>query len=216
MAYEKLYNEIYAITALKYLWQGYAPGFVKGESPDWRNDVAGIGIEVSQALLPRDGQEESFLEAYLGCLRREIPEDAFSRFGERLYFYNDRLWALLDDGVNDVGGAEKIIFRFRRKLLKLNTNYRCCNTNGLYLFVHQPLPLSGAEELCRTLAALQARSCCRFKLVFLDTETEIYCLNLQKETVELIPVPAKAQLFLKEKAEALRNEAPWPDGRIYE
>ena len=115
-----------------------------------------------------------------------------------------------------MGVEEKIIFRFRRKLLKLNTNYRCCDTNGLYLFVHQPLPLSGTKKLCKTLAALQAAEGCRFEPVFLDTETEIHCLNLQKETVELIPVPAKARLFLKEKAEALRNEAPWPDGRIYE
>ena len=58
MAYEKLLNEIYAAVSLKYLWKEYEPYFVKSESPDWINPNMDFGLEVSQALLPDDGQEE--------------------------------------------------------------------------------------------------------------------------------------------------------------
>ncbi len=60
MAYEKLLNEIYAAVSLKYLWKEYEPYFVKSESPDWINPNMDFGLEVSQALLSDDGQEESF------------------------------------------------------------------------------------------------------------------------------------------------------------
>ena len=73
MAYEKLLNEIYAVVSLKYLWREYRPDFVKSESPDWINENMELGVEVSQALLPDDGQTESFIENYLGCRREELP-----------------------------------------------------------------------------------------------------------------------------------------------
>ena len=88
MAYEKLLNEIYAAVSLKYLWKEYEPYFVKSESPDWINPNMDFGLEVSQALLPDDGQEESFIEKYLGCRKEELPSLAYDKYGERLNFYN--------------------------------------------------------------------------------------------------------------------------------
>ena len=81
MAYEKLLNEIYAAVSLKYLWKEYEPYFVKSESPDWINPNMDFGLEVSQALLPDDGQEESFIEKYLGCRKEELPSLAFDKYG---------------------------------------------------------------------------------------------------------------------------------------
>ena len=85
MAYEKLLNEIYAAVSLKYLWKEYEPYFVKSESPDWINPNMDFGLEVSQALLPDDGQEESFIEKYLGCRKEELPSLAFDKYGERIF-----------------------------------------------------------------------------------------------------------------------------------
>lgn len=68
-AYEKLLNEIYAAVSLKYLWKEYQPYFIKSESPDWINETMDFGLEVSQALLPDDGQEESFLNTEAEYLR---------------------------------------------------------------------------------------------------------------------------------------------------
>ena len=97
MAYEKLLNEIYAAVSLKYLWKEYQPYFIKSESPDWINETMDFGLEVSQALLPDDGQEENFIEQYLGCLKEELPPQAFEKYGDRLNFYNGRFWAIMPD-----------------------------------------------------------------------------------------------------------------------
>ena len=84
MAYEKLYNEIYAVVSLKYLWKEYKPSFVKSESPDWINENMNLGLEVTQALLPDDGKTESFIEKYLGCLKKELPASAIQFYGDKL------------------------------------------------------------------------------------------------------------------------------------
>lgn len=136
MAYEKLLNEIYAVVSLKYLWKEYQPYFIKSESPDWINETMDFGLEVSQALLPNDGQEESFIEQYLGCLKEELPPHAFEKYGGRLNFYNGRFWAILPDQEVQQDYLSKAKYRFDRKLEKLNTNYVHKRYNGLYLYLH--------------------------------------------------------------------------------
>ena len=115
MAYEKLLNEIYAAVSLKYLWKEYQPYFIKSESPDWINENMDFGLEVSQALLPDDGQEESFIEQYLGCLKEELPPQAFEKYADRLNFYNGRFWAILPDPAVQQDYLSKAKYRFARK-----------------------------------------------------------------------------------------------------
>ena len=136
MAYEKLLNEIYAAVSLKYLWAEYKPVFIKSESPDWINETMDFGLEVSQALMPDDGKTESFIEQYLGCRKEELPESAIERYGDRLYFYNGRFWAVLPDPELEQDYLKKAEYRFDRKLEKLNANYKNKRYNGLYLFLH--------------------------------------------------------------------------------
>ena len=136
VAYEKLLNEIYAAVSLKYLWKEYQPYFIKSESPDWINENMDFGLEVSQALLPDDGQEESFIEQYLGCRKDELPSQTFEKYGDRLNFYNGRFWAILPDPLVQQDYLSKAKYRFDRKLEKLNTNYTHKRYNGLDLFLH--------------------------------------------------------------------------------
>ena len=215
MSYEKLYNEIYAITALKYFWSGYKSGFIKWESPDWYNARVDFGVEVSQALLPKDGQEESFLRTYLGKRKNQLPPNAFERFGDRLYFYNDRLWALLDDGTHPVSEEEKIITRFSCKLAKLNKNYRHCKTNSLYLFTHTEMDEKNADRIAKKLRALQKAKPHRFDLLFMDCKTTLYVIDFRRGTLDTIPIPEKAAEFLVRKTETLRNTLPQTNGTVY-
>lgn len=215
MSYEKRYNEIYAITALKYFWQGYQKGFIKWESPDWYNSRCDLGVEVSQALLPKDGQEESFLRSYLGKHKNQLPPDAFRRYGSRLYFYNDRLWALLNDGTDSVTPAEKIRARFQCKLQKLNKNYRRCETNTLYLFAHAEIKESVAKALSEELSRLQQPREFQFDIVFADCKSTLYAMNLRHGTMETIPIPEKAAEFLREKTEHLRHRLSDKPGTPY-
>ena len=204
MAYEKLLNEITAVTTLKYFWRGYHEGYVKWESPDWFNKKDDIGIEVSQALLPRDGKEESFLETYLGRPKEDLPEEAFLYFGSRLYFYNNRFWALLDDGENDKDVEEKIITRFQAKLKKLNTNYRLCATNALYLFAHAEIKRSAAKRIEYLMAGIAEEEAHRFDIVFLDCVSVLYLIERKKNGLSTVAIPGKARRFLNAEAEKTR------------
>lgn len=213
MAYEKLLNEIYAAVSLKYLWADYQPSFVKSESPDWINETMELGLEVSQALLPDDGQTESFIEQYLGCLKEELPGSAIERYGERLHFYNGRFWAVLPEDHHRQDCLYKAKYRFDRKLEKLNTNYKHRRYNGLYLFLH-PADESriDTEQLYAYMRRAQADRAVRFDWVFLNCVTTIYVCNFMADTIDPIILPPNAESFLGAEAETLRYLGEWNDG----
>lgn len=213
MAYERLLNEIYAAVSLKCLWPDYQPSFVKSESPDWVNKTMGLGLEVSQALLPDDGQAESFIEKYLGCLTEELPPEAFSRYGDRLHFYNGRFWAILPDKGIRQDYISKAKYRFDRKLEKLNTNYQHFPHNGLYLFLHPGEENAiDAGRLFEYMRHRQESEKLRFDWVFLNCVKVIYVCDFGKNTVEPIALPQNAENFLNTEAEYLRYCRDWEDG----
>lgn len=213
MAYEKLLNEIYAAVSLKYLWREYQPRFVKSESPDWINETMDFGLEVSQALLPDDGQEESVIEQYLGCRKEELPSQIFVKYGDRLNFYNDRFWAILPDPMVQQDYLSKAKYRFDRKLEKLNTNYTHMRYNGLYLFLH-PMDENDidAGALFEYMRYTQATCKRRFDWVFLNCVKKIFVCNYFTNTIESIVLPQNAENFLNTEAEYLRYCHDWEEG----
>ena len=213
MAYEKLLNEIYAAVSLKYLWKEYRPYFIKSESPDWINESMDLGLEVSQALLPHDGQEESFIEKYLGCLKEELPPVAFEKYGERLNFYNGRFWAILPQQDVEQDYLSKAKYRFDRKLEKLNTNYVEKKYNGLYLFLHPSDEMDiDAEALFAYMRQRQEKTEKCFDWVFLNCQKTIYVCDFALNTIEPIVLPKNAENFLNLEAEYLRYCHEWVDG----
>ena len=213
VAYEKLLNEIYAVVSLKYLWKEYQPYFIKSESPDWINETMDFGLEVSQALLPNDGQEESFIEQYLGCLKEELPSHAFEKYGDRLNFYNGRFWAILPDQAVQQDYLSKAKYRFDRKLEKLNTNYVHKRYNGLYLYLH-PTDENDidAGALFEYMRYTQETKKKRFDRVFLNCVKTIYVCNYESNTIKPIVLPQNAENFLNTEAEYLRYSRDWEDG----
>ena len=217
MAYEKLLNELYAVVSLKYLWSDYQPFFVKSESPDWINEAMDLGLEVSQALLPEDGQTENFIEQYLGCLKEELPESAVERYGERLHFYNGRFWAVLPNPELEQDYIEKSMYRFPKKLEKLNTNYQKYSKNGLYLYVH---PEEGqnvdAQILFQRMMDEQKEKKVQFDWVFLNCVKMIYVCDFKEKRLDKIVLPKNAENFLNTETEYLRYTHDWEDGVILE
>lgn len=213
MTYEKLLNEIYAVVSLKYLWREYQPSFVKSESPDWINETMNMGLEVSQALLPDDGQTKNFIEQYLGCLKEELPPAALERYGERLNFYNGRFWAVLPDDIEHQDYLYKAKYRFDKKLEKLNTSYQQMRHNGLYLYLH-PCDESDidAEYLFEYMGEQQRQKKQRFDWVFLNCRKVIHVCNYMENTIEQIVLPQNAADFLNTESEYLRYCGNWEDG----
>lgn len=215
MAYEKLLNEIYAVISLKYLWPEYRSGFRKSESPDWINEEMGLGMEVSQALLPEDGQAESVIEKYLGCTSAELPENVYARYGERLHFYNDRFWAILPDERRESDWIRKAKVRFDEKLNKLNTNYIKLPVNSLYLYLHPNVTEKvNPKGLFDYMKHSQMGREVQFDLVFLNSNTGIHVCDFQEDEISTIPLPAHAREFLDAESARLREKHEWPDGMI--
>ena len=217
MAYEKLLNEIYAALSLEYIWPEYRPAFEKSESPDWVNPAMELGLEVSQALMPEDGQTESFIEQYLGKPREEIPLAALERYGDRLHFYQGRFWAVLPRENERYTDFEKAAFRFEKKLEKLNTNYQKMRYNGLYLFLHpvgQTVPDMGA--LSRWMGTRQRREREKFHWVFVHCRNRLHVFDFGKNRVDAYRISAQGESFLNQEAERLRSAGRWKDGTLLE
>ena len=213
MAYEKLYNEIYAIVSLKYLWKEYKVGFVKNESPDWINEEMNLGLEVTQALLPDDGKTESFIDKYLGCLKEELPIAAIEFYGDRLHFYNGRFWAVLDDEREPQDYLLKVQFRFDRKLEKLNINYARMKNNGIYIYVHPAKNEKvDAKKLYHYMKKEQSKKKFGFKWVFLNCIDKIYVFDFEEDSIERINLPANAESLFNNETEKLRHSCLWKDG----
>ena len=172
-----------------------------------------FGLEVSQALLPDDGQEERFIEQYLGCRKEELPPQAFEKYGDRLNFYNGRFWAILPDQTVHQDYLFKAKYRFDRKLEKLNTNYMQRKYNGLYLFLHptdeNDIDAGALFEYMRLTQ--ETREKC-FDWVFLNCVKTIYVCNYKINTIEPIRLPKNAESFLNTEAEYLRYCHDWENG----
>lgn len=217
MAFEKLFNELYAVVMLKYFWKPYVADFIKEESPDWVSHTLGLGMEVSQALLQQDGEAQKFIELYLGKRREEIPQSAMERYGEALYFYNERLWALRLPEEQD-GYVRRAQYRFAKKLEKLNRNYTAYLYNGLYLFLHTDRPQpEEIAELAESMRLGQQQQQRQFRYVFLDCITRLYIADFEHNSccVDSIEIPEGARRYMQRQTQVLRQASEWERGTVF-
>ena len=177
----------------------------------------GLGLEVSQALLPEDGQAANVIEQYLGRPRCEIPEEVADRYEGRMHFYNERFWAILPKQGAEQDCPGKVRYRFERKLEKLNKNYQPARYNGLYLFVHPEEKREvDVPQLFSDMKRIQREAAKQFDWVFLNCGNVIYVCDFGQDVVEDIALPGKAERFLNAEAERLRHQAQWQDGTAFE
>ena len=213
--FEKLYNEIFAILSLKYFWRDYSDGYIKGESPDWYNPVDSVGIEVTQAIMQEDGEAQSVVNQYLGRRKAEIPEDILRRYEDRTYFYNDRLWAIMPEAgkEDNLTACEKALFRFDKKLERLNSNYTEFNTNALYLYLHESnITDEKVTGFIRSAEKKQKECARKFDTVFLNCVNALRVVDMKNGSWETVHIPQDALAFMRSRTEQLRHSMEWKDG----
>jgi hypothetical protein len=154
----------------------------------------------------------------LGSPQDEIPPSAFDRYGDRLYFYNGRLWAVLDEpGAQGIDFSYKILFRFQKKLEKLNSNYRRMGKNCLYLYAHSNQEtVEDIQKIAEEMAYIQQKEPARFNLVFLEFDRALYVVDLPNGQIGTISIPGKAREFLSAETEYLRHCCDWPNGTEFD
>lgn len=139
--YDKTHIEIYALLFIKQYWVLYSEGFVKGESPDWKNEKSNTGIEVCEAITTHYGYTLNLAAEYLGHKKNDISKE-IEKFQGTLYFdeYN-KLYSVSPlkgtvDGRQPMCHALK---ELRNKLILLNTdNFTKYKSNALCLLFNVP------------------------------------------------------------------------------
>ena len=215
--FEKLYNEIFAMISLKYFWRGYSDGYVKGESPDWYSERASVGIEVTQAIMQEDGEAQSVVNQYLGKLRTDIPEGVLLRYSGRTYFYNERLWAIMPETGKEtaVSTCKKALYRFAKKLERLNTNYRSYDINGIYMYLHDVVDDEDVARFVRMANDMQKNSKRQYDIAFLNCVSSLKVVELASGRWETVHIPADALAYMRSKAEKMRHGAEWENGMVF-
>lgn len=213
--FEKLYNEIFAILSLEFFWRDYSGGYKKGESPDWYNPDASVGIEVTQAIMQEDGEAQSVVNQYLGRKKEEIPEDILQRYLGRAYFYNGRLWAIMPEAGKEenLTACEKALYRFEKKLERLNSNYTPYQTNALYLYLHESnITDEDTAGFIKKADDIQKDRTRKFDSVFLNCINALRVVDMKNGSWETVHIPQDALVFMRSRTEQLRHGMEWKDG----
>lgn len=205
MIYEKLYNEIYALLSVKKLGSEYKGIYKKSESPDWINEYDNIGIEVTQALLQYEGEAQKLIDKFLGMRLEDIPQAEIEPFLDRAEFFCGRLQAInTDNGSHSY--VFKTLYRFDKKLYKLNTNYSLMKKNCLYIFLHKDNEVySDIEYIFETIQAQQSRKTNKFHTVFLNCIDTIYALDFSVGQVSTIQLSENERENFAQSALLIRN-----------
>ena len=205
MIYEKLYNEIYALLSVKRLGSEYKGIYKKIESPDWINEHDDIGIEVTQALLQYEGEAQKVIDKFLGMRLEDIPQAEIEPFLDRAEFFCGRLQAInTENGTHSY--VFKTLYRFDKKLYKLNTNYSLMKRNCFYIFLHKDnVVYSDIEYIFENIKVQQSRKKNKFNTVFLNCIETIYVLDFNLGIISTIMLSEIEQKKFAESTLRIRN-----------
>ena len=215
-AFDKLEFELFAILALIEMFPPFVTDPVKGESPDWQDEKAGIGIEVSRAITPHIGYTYSIANMFLGKRRSEIPSKILQTFRGSISFdKRNRLYMIsaskgLFDGDRHIRLA---LERAKEKLKMLSeSHFRRFETNCLFLYLTMSLLGDDSQVFLSEYIKLAKQFPLRFDHVFLMALDSIEEIDIQKEQVTEHPLPDGMLAQLNQKTHELRKANDWKNG----
>lgn len=187
--YDKYYFEKYAILSLalcydKQLLQMYCDQN-KYESPDFQSQALGIGLEVTEAITAKQGEERFIINQYFGkgTPGKQVIEKAEKRFGRKIkgkiYSVNDiavysEHKGLYDFSIHRGLIKEKILV----KTIKLNSNYKLFNNNWLYIYANTSLLItSDIVNMLLELQLLLKNYVIKFDKIFINNLNEIFVIT---------------------------------------
>ena len=215
-AFDKLEYELFAVLALYNSFPEFIADPVKGESPDWQDEKAGIGIEVSRAESSHIGYTYSIANRFLGKKRSEIPPHILQDFRGSLTFdKRDRLFAISDSkGLFD--GDRHIRLALDRAKEKLDLlsgpHFRCFETNGLFLYLTMSLLDDDAQLFLSEYTKLAKQFLLHFDHVFLMALDSIANVDIRKGQVTEYPLPDGMLAQMNQKTHELRKASDWKNG----
>lgn len=177
--YNKDYFEKYALLSLVYCYDDKLHSMKKHERPDWIDENRSIGIEVTRALSPKDGERESIIERYF-C-KGYTPEEIINKANRELKCNKDMFKiadgiCYVEKNVNYSDVKQLIIDTINTKISKLNSHYDKFNENWLYVFADSSLLDDGdIEEIVLKINNIGDNS--SFDKIFINIIDKIYVIE---------------------------------------
>ena len=215
-AFDKLEYELFAVLALYNSFPEFIADPVKGESPDWQDEKAGIGIEVSRAESSHIGYTYSIANRFLGKKRSEIPSKILQNFRGSISFdERDRLHMISDSKglFNGDRHVQLALERSKEKLELLSeSHFRRFETNCLFLYLTMSLLDDDSQVFLSEYTKLAKQYPQRFGRVFLMALDSIADIDIEKGRVNEYPLPDGIVVQMNQKTHELRKASDWKDG----
>ena len=218
--FDKVEFELFAVVCLLRSFPQFVVQPVKGESPDWWNEVDGVGIEVSRAEDAHIGYANVFANRYLGKHREEIPEGILKKFnGDAAFDRNNKLWYVSPDkGLVD--GKRHICYAIEQskdKLNKLNSGvFHVFQTNCLFLYMTMCLEDNDPTDFSAGYKELAKQYHVMFKHVFLEDYEALFHFDFEKRTIEKYKYRENELPGLIALTNKLREASTWDNGTSFE
>lgn len=168
-----------AYLTLQCLWPKFSNNFYNSESPDLKNDVESIGIEVTQSTL--DMRERIF---YLADKMKVKPTEQHRKDLEVMVFYDkDNLYEDYEKSNEHKHTEKEMVYNtkelIKTKVTKFNNTYSKFNSNGLFVFIRAyKLSERAISEVCRYFAKIQCNYSMKMDLLFIHNMDELYVYDL--------------------------------------
>ncbi len=201
----KEYMEWYAFLSLLYCYDENLAVLEKGEEPDWQSKDLDIGLEVTQALLPKDGEIRSVINEYFGKgLDGQFVKDQIEQrnpeYGSMVHVVkNTACFSQCYDMQSKIQQVSESIIK---KTKKLNNHYSRFKNNWLYVFAPDLFGSFDIPQVYETYQKNTTEYAVKFDKIFIQIDNQLFILNANGlETEILIPNDRLSQL----KKEALEK-----------
>lgn len=177
--YNKEYFEKYALLSLVYCYDDKLHSMKKHERPDWIDENRSIGLEVTRALSPKDGEINSIINRYFG--KGYSPEEIINKANRELKCNKDMFksadgFSYVEKNVNYSDVKQLIIDTINTKISKLNSHYDKFNKNWLYVFADNSLLDDGnIEEIILKINNIGDNN--NFDKIFINIIDKIYVIE---------------------------------------
>ena len=182
-----------AYLVLQCLWQDFSNNFYSSESPDLKNDIDNVGIEITQSTIDIKNRI-----SYLSNKIKLKPNKASKPNLEIITFYDkDNLYEDYEHSddmeLHKQELTDEIIQKTKdiiaTKIEKFNNNYSRYKTNGLFVFIRNyEIGQTSINDICQFFNTEQVDKTYKFDILFLHDIEQLYIYHFSNQKLEIIPI----------------------------
>lgn len=207
--------ELFAPVSLLRLYPSLVNNLVKGESPDWQDDIRGIGLEVVRAENQQIGFTKYFSNKYHGKSLDDIPPEEINKLGDIPRFRNGKLYSVsLSGGLVDGNTHIKIAAeKAKDKLDLLNReHFKRFDRNCLYIFLTASLTGGDPDEFLDMYLKLAEEYPSVYSDVFLMDNYSIHRINVINRQITKHDLSGSELKKLQREVHLLSRDGKWKNG----